>query len=452
MTVINFIRRPVSSGSAAFFRIIFGVLMSVSAIRFIGKGWVHDLYVKPVFFFTYYGFSWIRPLPAWAIYCAFWLMVFLGICIAAGFFYRTSMLLFFVIFTYTELIDVTNYLNHYYLISLLSFLMIFLPLNSAYALDNILSPSTKKTMVPFWVLLSLRMQVGIVYFFGGVSKIKYDWLIEAQPLRIWLPANSHLPLIGQFFDQEWVAYFFSWAAMLFDLAIPFLLTWKHSRIYALMAVIIFHFLTALLFPIGMFPWFMTIFVLVFFSPEWHDRILYKMSGFFSLKNFNMTSISSSAPVSASMKKMTEKMTLGLLSVFFIIQCVLPFRYLLFPSNVLWTEQGYRFSWNIMLMEKRSYIEFYVKNKLTGKTEIVLPMAYLTRQQQLMMSTQPDMILQFAHYIKKQYYKNNMQGIEVHAECYTTLNGKPSRLLVDPAIDLASEKDGWEDKGWILRYD
>jgi hypothetical protein len=450
--VISFLSRPVSSGSAAFFRIVFGLLMSVASIRFILKGWVYDLYLKPSFFFSYYGCSWIKPLPEWAIYSAFGVMALLGIFIALGFFYRISIFLFFILFTYTELIDVTNYLNHYYLISLLSFLMIFLPLNASYALDSVRKPSLQRSTLPFWILMAIRIQIGIVYFFGGISKIKYDWLIEAQPLKIWLSSNSHWPVIGPLFDQEWVAYFFSWASMLFDLTIPFLLSWRPSRLYAFTAVIVFHLLTALLFPIGMFPWIMTLLVLIFFSSEWHDSIIRFVCKPFSFLNSNHQQASSSELISATGEKNYSKVTLTLIAIFFLIQCLLPFRYLLYPGNVLWTEQGYRFSWNIMLMEKKSHIEFFVKNKTTGKTDIVLPIEYLTKQQQIMMSTQPDMILQFAHFIKDQYYRNNIKNIEVYVECYTVLNGKPARLLIDPSINLISMKEGYGNKNWILHYD
>ena len=440
MTAISQISsKPVSSASAAFFRILFGLLMSVAVIRFIFKGWVYDFYVKPIFYFTFYGFSWVKPLPEWAIYSLFWLMALLGIFISFGFLYRLSIVLFFLIFTYIELIDVTNYLNHYYLVSLLSLLMIFLPLNSNYALDATLGISKKKLSIPQWVIAALRIQIGIVYFFGGISKIKYDWLIEAQPLKIWLSANSHWPVIGPLFDQEWVAYLFSWGGMLFDLFIPFLLLWKRTRLTAFILVIVFHILTALLFPIGMFPWIMTISVLIFFPTQWHQKVL---SYFFKEQYL---------PVSSPVAPTNNNFIVIPVALFFLVQCAMPFRYLLYPGNLLWTEQGYRFSWNIMLIEKRAHIEFYTTETNTSKTHIIILRHYLTKQQQLMMSTQPDMILQFAHFIKEQFQKQGITNIAVTAECYATLNGNKGRLLIDPKANLAEIQDGWGNKNWITEY-
>jgi len=419
---------------------LFGGLMCIAVLRFIFRGWVYDFYVKPIYYFTFYGFEWVKPLPEWAIYSLFWLMALLGLFIALGFLYRVSIALFFVLFTYIELIDVTNYLNHYYLVSLLSFLMIFLPLNSNYALDNSIGVLKKKKYVPFWIIIVLRLQIGMVYFFGGISKIKYDWLIEAQPLKIWLSANSHWPILGSLFDQQWVAYLFSWGGMLFDLFIPFLLIWKRTRLAAFILVIIFHVLTALLFPIGMFPWVMTLCVLIFFPTQWHEKVL---SWFSNPKSKQL--------LPAVEKINTSPLIIGLLTIFFLIQFAMPFRYLLYPGNLLWTEQGYRFSWNIMLIEKRAHIDFTIVDKTTGKTTIILPEKYLTKQQYLMMSTQPDMILQFAHFIKDQYYQKGIKNIEVKAECYATLNGGKGRLLIDPTVNLAEQQDGWATKSWITEY-
>lgn len=419
---------------------LFGLVVCTAVLRFIFKGWVNYFYVKPVFYFTYYGFSWVKPLPEWAIYSLFWIMAVLGLFIALGFLYRISIVLFFLIFTYIELIDVATYLNHYYLVSLLSFLMIFLPLNSNYALDNIFGIAKKKISVPYWAILAIRIQIGMVYFFGGISKIKYDWLIGAQPLKLWLSANSHWPIIGQWFTQAWVAYLFSWGGMLFDLFIPFLLLWKPTRLAAFALVVVFHALTALLFPIGMFPWIMTLCVLIFFPTNWHKQVMTKFFGS-KLQPFQ--------PITE--KNRRASFIVSFLIIFFILQCVMPFRYLLYPGNLLWTEQGYRFSWNIMLIEKRAHIEFTVIDKATGKTHIVRPEKYLTKQQSLMMSTQPDMILQFAHFIKDQYYKNGITNIEVKAECYATLNGKQGRLLIDPTVNLAEQQEGWRNKNWITEY-
>src|SRR5690606_489100 len=106
----------------AVFRVIFGFMMAVSTTRFMLKGWVRELYIEPKFFFTFYGFEWVKPLPGWGMYLLFGLVLLSALMIMAGWRYRLAAVTFFLAFTYIELIDKTNYLNHYYFISLVSFL------------------------------------------------------------------------------------------------------------------------------------------------------------------------------------------------------------------------------------------------------------------------------------------------------------------------------------------
>ena len=44
------------------FRIFFGVMMFISMVRFWVNGWVDTLYIKTTFFFSYYGFDWVKPV------------------------------------------------------------------------------------------------------------------------------------------------------------------------------------------------------------------------------------------------------------------------------------------------------------------------------------------------------------------------------------------------------
>ena len=117
------------------FRIVFGLMMFASTLRFILKGWINDFYVTPKYYFTYYGFDWVRPLDEKSMYILFGILLVSSFLITLGFLYRASIVLFFLTFTYIELIDKTNYLNHYYFISLMSFILIFLPLQRNFSFD-----------------------------------------------------------------------------------------------------------------------------------------------------------------------------------------------------------------------------------------------------------------------------------------------------------------------------
>src|SRR5262245_19735432 len=122
--LVSGLYQPVDIASLAVFRILFGLLMCAAMVRFMGNGWLAPLYVKPTFFFTYAGFSWVHPWPAWGMYAHCSGLAVLALLVACGCWYRFSVLLFLVLFTYLELLDKTNYLNHYYLISVLSLLLL----------------------------------------------------------------------------------------------------------------------------------------------------------------------------------------------------------------------------------------------------------------------------------------------------------------------------------------
>lgn len=436
-------------------RMVFGVLMLLSTIRFAANGWIHEFYVKPGFHFSYGGFEWLRPLPAAGMTAVFVLIGLTSLFIALGLFYRASISTFFFLFTYVELLDKTYYLNHYYFISLFSFLLIWLPLHKNYSIDVVLRPFLKTEWVPVWTLWVVRLQIGLVYFFAGLAKLNSDWLLDALPLRIWLPARATFPVIGPLLDQVWLAYAMSWSGALFDLTIPFFLIWRRTRPYAYLAVIVFHSFTGLLFNIGMFPWIMIGCTLVFFSAD-ELRSVVRMARYLAkrLRLLNFTHrgtgakfflFSSHAARVQNRTLLPSTFTLLLLTLFFLFQLLFPLRHWLYPGNVLWTEEGFRQSWRVMLVEKTGHVTFYVMEKDNGRTRTIYPSQYLTLAQEKQMSFQPDMILQFAHFLADSFGPN----VEVRAEAYVSLNGRRSRLLLDPTIDLSSEENSWRAKPWIL---
>src|SRR5690349_24829506 len=126
MTEIN---KPVSITPLVRFRIVFGLLMFASLIRFWIRGWIDTVYISPSFHFSYAGLGWVKALGNPGMYILFLIVIVAALFIALGLFYRIAAVIFFTGFTYIELIDVTTYLNHYYFISLVAFLMIWLPAN-----------------------------------------------------------------------------------------------------------------------------------------------------------------------------------------------------------------------------------------------------------------------------------------------------------------------------------
>jgi len=421
--------------------------MCYSIARFYLKGWIEELYIEPDFHFSYYGFEWIKPIGEFT-YLIFAVCFISSLFVMIGLKYKTSIILFFLSFTYIELMDKTTYLNHYYFISILSFLLIFIPANATFSLDNIINQK-KFTNIPRWSVDALKLLITIVYLYAGVAKINSDWLIEAMPLKIWLQSKYDLPLIGgNLLQMEWVHYAMSWGGMLYDLSIPFLLMLNKTRIIAFILVVFFHVFTLILFPIGMFPHIMIFSSMVFFSSKFHEKILHQIRRVITKVGKKVKSKKIQMETSNLYVLHKQNLTLFAVTSFFIVQILLPFRYQLYPGELFWHEQGYRFSWRVMLIEKIGYTNFKVKNPNDGTSFMVDSSQHLTPFQLKQMSFQPDFILEFAHYLGEKYSTENNK-VEVYADSFVALNGRPSKRFIDPDINLINEQESFKDKTWIL---
>ena len=441
----NYINQYSDSSPLILFRIGFGILMCYSLIRFWLKGWIETLYVNPSFHFSYYGFEWVKPIDEYT-YLIFILCFISSFFVAIGYRYKLSIILFFLSFTYIEMMDKTTYLNHYYFISILSFIMIFLPANVGYSLDSFFNKKYY-VKIPRWNIDIIKILIAVVYLYSGVAKMNSDWLFQAMPLKIWLTSKYDLPIIGESLMQKnWVHYFMSWGGMIYDLTIPFLLIEKRTRILGFALVVFFHVFTAVLFPIGMFPYIMIFSSLIFFNQKFHKKTLkYLEQLLISIKpnlDLEKTKIINNSKIKF------EKIKLSVVTVFLIVQLLFPFRYFLYPGELFWHEQGYRFSWRVMLMDKVGYTTFKIKEKRSGDTFMVNNENFLTPFQEKQMSFQPDFILEFAHYLGDKF-SDEFNEVEVYAESFVALNGRPSQRFIDPEVNLYAEVESFKNKTWVL---
>ena len=424
----------------ALYRIGFGILVMFSLARFAMNGWIESLYLEPDFHFSYYGFSWVKPIGIYT-YLVFLICFSSALFVSIGYKYRFAIITLFLSFTYIELMDKTTYLNHYYLISCISFLMIFLPCASFFAVD-----SKKNIKVPKWTIDSLKFLIVIVYIYAGLAKINSDWLLHAQPLKIWLRAKYTIPIIGEtLLQKDFSYYLFSWGGMIYDCIIPFLLLYKRTRYFAFFMVLVFHIMTRILFPpIGMFPYIMIFSCIIFFDNGVHKKILDFIRSILKLKVKNDNKFDSH-----SSRIIKHRFILPILSLFFILQIIFPLRSIFYPGELLWTEQGYRFSWRVMLIEKTGYTTFKVVDNSSNKFQLVDNMEFLTPFQEKQMSFQPDMILEYAHYLGATFEKRGFKDVSVYADSYVTLNGRPSKRFIDPKVDLLKQKNDLKHKSWII---
>lgn len=425
---------PVDIAWLAAFRFLFGMVMFVSMCRFLAYGWINRFFVEPAFHFKYWGFNWVpAPGPVWG-QVVFAVLALLALAVALGAWFRVAAPLFTLLFVYVQLIDATTYLNHYYLAALLSFLLAVSPAHRAWSVDALRARRSVGFVPRSWLWL-FRFQVGVVYTFAGIAKAHPDWLLSAQPLRIWLSSLTDLPVLGPLFGWDLAAPLMSWAGFLFDSTIVFWMLWRRTRPYAYVVIVVFHALTRALFPIGMFPVIMVLAALVFFPPHWPRALLGRLRR---------------APATSPLcTAHWRPHFIALALVYAAVQVVLPLRHLAYAGNVLWGEQGMRYSWRVMVREKNGSVTYMVKQKPTQRVWEVSPHGYINRVQENEMAGQPDLILQLAHQIQRDFDSRGLGPVEVRVQALVSLNGRRATHLIDPNVDLTQVRDGVGRAHWIL---
>ena len=436
----EFLFKEVSIAPLVVFRLVFGSLLLYSTYRTYEKGWIEEMYIDPDYHFSF--FEWIKPLDANGMYWIYALLALASIGIILGLFYRLSIVSYFFLFTYCELIDKTYYLNHYYLVTILTFWMIWAPAHRWFSVDANLFPKIRSNTCALWHILILKVQLSMVYFFAGLAKVNPDWLFKAQPMATWLPGLYEIPIIGKILHYKELAFLFSWMGCIYDLTIWIFLWMKRTRGLAYIAVIVFHVLTAILFPrIGMFPYIMVTSTLIFFSSAWHERILSFLGS--GLKEVN-------AVVTNQFSENKRSLISVVLVGYLILQLYLPLRYLQYPGNLFWHEQGYRFSWRVMLMEKNGLTNIILRDPVKGNRKEVDQNLYLTPFQKQQMRAQPDMLIQFAQFLGQQFHLENGYLPEVYVKSRISLNGRRSQAFTNDSLNLIGLKNPMEH-GWIVPF-
>jgi vitamin K-dependent gamma-carboxylase len=431
---------PIDGASLALFRMGFGAIMLWEVWRYFTYGWISEYYMQPTFTFTYYGFDWVKPWPGVGMYIHFTALGILALCILLGLFYRINAILFFLGFSYVFLLDQARYLNHFYLVALVSFLLIFVPAHRTWSLDSWRKADKCSDTVPRWSLWLLRTQIGIVYFFGGIAKLNGDWL-RGEPMRMWLAARTDFPLIGHWFTEEWMVYLFSYGGLLFDLLFVPLVLWRRTRWLALVIGLVFHLTNARLFHIGIFPWFMLAASLLFLDPSW-PRLRW-------WRGTTATSSPDASPSKSRSLSQRQGFTLALIGLYLGWQVLVPLRHFLYPGDVSWTEEGHRFSWHMKLRSKDGDAEFVATDVQTRTNWSIDPLHYINAEQFEEMVANPDMILQFAHHVAEQHRLMGEGEIEVYGWVQASLNGRPAQLLINPEVNLAEQPRVLTASDWIL---
>ena len=419
----------IDNSGLVIFRILLGLLVMAEGFGAILLGWVEAVFIQSKFTFNFIGFDFLQFLHGEKMYTYFFVMGIFGLLITLGLFYRFAMVAFTIMWTTVYLIQKESYNNHYYFLILICIIMIFLPANGKLSVDAKLFPKIKQTRIPRWMPYLLLFQLSILYFYAAIAKLYPDWL-DGTFSKILLNGITQRQFLLDIFNQKSFLLTYAYAGILFDLLIMPALIWKKTRKLAIIASFGFHLFNAYSLKIGIFPFLALSFIVLLY-----DTIPLKF-----LKNEQEISPN---------KNFNTKLFVVFFVPFFIVQLVMPLRHHFIKGDVLFTEEGHRLAWRMMLRERKGNLNIKVVDKKTGLSHYYNYGSELTPKQIKILSNSPDVIWQYCQRIKKESKK----PISIFVECSVSINRRPYYKLIDEKTDMATAKyDYFRHNDWILLQD
>ncbi|UJH68678.1 HTTM domain-containing protein [Allomuricauda sp. SCSIO 65647] len=419
--VKQFLFKPIDNAPLVVFRIFYGFLVAAECYGAIATGWVRRTLIEPKFTFNFIGFEWLQPLPDNGMYIYFAIMGTLGLMMMVGLKYRVSAFAFAVLWSGVYLMQKTSYNNHYYLLMLLAYIMAFLPAHRDASIDAKLNPSAQTNIMPNYIRWFIISQLFIVYTYASVAKLYGDWL-DFSIIEILMKGKKGYFLIGELLQEKWLHKCVAAFGILFDLLVVPALLWKPTRKWAFGFSIFFHLFNSYVFRIGIFPYLSLAFTVFFFAPQ-------------TIRNIFLRKKKIDIPT-ALPKPKKHRSIVTIAAIYLAIQVALPLRHHFFEDHVLWTEEGHRLSWRMMLRTRSGSLTIKVVNKETGEKTIVDLNEYLTKKQKRKVACYPDFTWQFAQYLKKEHAQKG-EDISVFVNSRVKVNQRKYQLFIDPEVDLAS---------------
>ena len=135
---------------------------------------------------------------------------------------------------------------------------------------------------------------------------------------------------------------------------------------AFFASIFFHLFNSIVFQVGIFPYLSLAFAVFFFEPNVVRKLFLKNKPLFCGEKIEIPSYATGFKT--------------VFAVYFLLQLALPLRHHFIQDNVLWTEEGHRLSWRMMLRTKSARTSFIIVDKATNVETKIKLKDYLTKKQ------------------------------------------------------------------------
>jgi vitamin K-dependent gamma-carboxylase len=436
---------PIDGHVLGLFRIIFGLFMAYEAFVYYRMGLIRDGLLAPQILFKYDGLGWIQTLPEPAMVAVLALMGISGLLIASGLLFRWACWGFVLSLSFFLFQDKSYFNNHIYMFILVGVLLSFTDA------DRFLSLRSRVyTAVPRWQQFILGAQVMIVYFYGGLTKLKFDWWFHQEPVRSMVAQFPATHWLAPLFKTDFTIYTLSFGGLLLDILAPLLLWYKPVRRYALAPFFLFHLANSRIFnDIGIFPFVMLTSLILYFETRevpllrnWVNRT--PDNGKKNKKKTVTAEVKPSIPV-------TTAFTGYMLAGYFIFQLVFPFRGYFLPNPMDWTSIARNFSWR-MKVDTRPIEEmaFSVVDPRTGQVSQVDIRSFVNDMQVINLAADARSVAAFARRIREEVAGQGIPNAIVKARIRVRYNGRPAQFFVDPEVDLASVKySPFKKLDWVV---
>ena len=402
---------PTDGTGLRFLRAVAGLVAAVTCARALVHGWIDTLWVTPPGRLPYPNLGWV-PVPPRGVLVA--LVVVCGLAGAAvvlGVAERALLGTVAVGMSWLGALDAAAYLNHEVLLVALAALVALLPTGRA---------------VPRWAVALPRVLVGSVYLWAAVAKLDPGWL-EGRPLLVWLGARGDVPLVGSLLVRPPAAPLLAWASLVFEVLVVPALAWRRTRTGALAAVVAFHGATALLFPLGVFPWLMAGVAVGAFAPRWLPWV--PRLGAWSPP-------SSSPPPPEAPGRVARR----IVATAIVAVCVLaPVRAVLPGSDPAYDGTGDHLAWRVMDHARSGFVTWLVTDRATGASWEEPAGERLAPHQVRQLGATVSLLPEAARQVRRAWAREGLD-VEVRAEVLLSVDGGRAVQVVDPTVDLS--RVGW----------
>jgi len=423
----KYLSEEISGLSISIFRILLGFILFLQSLYWVLAGFIQKNILEPTFLFPF--IEDLNPLPNFLMNFGVNGALLIGaFFIITNRFYKIGLILYLFSFTYLWLLCQGFFNNHYYLISIICFLLIF---------SKTPFSKTEKIRIPRLYLFLLQLLIVTVYIVAGVNKLNPYWLIDTQPM-------THILSEVGLSEKSFFIPMFSYLGLFFDLLIGPVLLLKRTRLIGIIVAFLFHLMNFIIFllaggEIGFFPFIMIITLILFLDPNQIElKHFVPNARLLSRQNYNKTIAS-------------------ILLVFLCLQIILPFRHVFFKGYVDYNGIGQRFSWRLKNMYKEPKTEGLAKFiVLTSTNDTVSTFnlfnvdqadIILTDRQRTNLIYYPNIIPLFAKKTEKELkrkikeankeLKNKEFDLIIKATCEISFMGRKSELLFNPDIDLTN---------------